>query len=294
MSIQNNMIRPTFSKSVMGYTTGEVDKYVDHVSERYGSVCRENTELKRRVLSLTARLNEAEEKISELEKISVTKKVLDKSALSKVFDSLNEEKKRYVCFIDSLMEKLNSITADFAEDLPDDSWQTLLDEFLEEVPVPTEEEEKEVYDELSSDEGYIEDLSAVSVSEDAEAEKAVPETSEVMSDSKDETALGDTDEEDNSQNGHEKSITEDNDTTTPEEDNDSSEDTVQKKDETQNVHQVRKTPAELAAALDFYTDDTYVDGQSFDPMTIAAEFTAKKSKPSFEDLMRPMLNPDDQ
>ena len=296
MSIQNNTIRPTFSKSVMGYTPGEVDKYVDHVSERYASVCRENTELKRRVLSLTARLSEAEEKIAELEKIAVTQKILDKSALSKIFDSLNEEKRRYVCFIDSLMEKLNSITADLYDDTPDDSWQTILDGFLEEVPPltegPAEAENMPSVDLLTviePTEDISEDTEEITATVENSAD-AMPAPDAASGAESPESIIGSDTSPKMTSPETEKALPEEN----TESNTESSTSDADEVLEAPTAPPVKKTPAELAAELDFYSDDTYEDGQSFDPMTIAAEFTSKKSKPTFADLMRPMIDPDNQ
>ncbi len=44
-----------------------------------------------------------------------------------------------------------------------------------------------------------------------------------------------------------------------------------------------KTPAEMAAELDFYTDSVYRDGESFDPMTLAHN-SATSRKPKYDDF----------
>lgn len=48
-----------FSKGFKGYSCAEVDKYVDYVVEQFTELCRENTELEKKVRVLTAKLDEA-------------------------------------------------------------------------------------------------------------------------------------------------------------------------------------------------------------------------------------------
>ncbi|MBR6807283.1 MAG: DivIVA domain-containing protein [Clostridia bacterium] len=50
-----------------------------------------------------------------------------------------------------------------------------------------------------------------------------------------------------------------------------------------------KTPAEIAAELDFYTDSVYRDGESFDPMTLAHNSTSRV-KPKYEDFFTSDFN----
>ena len=88
MSVQNILKKPAFTKAVMGYNVSEVDKYIDHVTERYNSVCAESAELKRRVLRLQLKLDEANAKLVDAEDKLEEPKPLDRSALYKVFRSV--------------------------------------------------------------------------------------------------------------------------------------------------------------------------------------------------------------
>ena len=53
----------------------------------------------------------------------------------------------------------------------------------------------------------------------------------------------------------------------------------------ENEHDER-TPAQIAADLDFYTDGDHADGESYDPMTLAAQITSRNSRPKISDFMK--------
>jgi hypothetical protein len=53
--------------------------------------------------------------------------------------------------------------------------------------------------------------------------------------------------------------------------------------EAEKTEKKEKTPAEMAAELDFYTDSVFRDGESFDPMTLAHN-SASSRKPKYEDF----------
>ncbi len=314
MSAQNSLIKPSFTKSVMGYNTGEVDKYVEHVSERYNSVCRENAELKRRLLSESVRINEAEERIAELEKIAVTGKVLDKSALNKIFDSLSAEKERFAYFIESLKESLNDICAD-GEDLltADDSWEETLCGYIEEVRDVSDTAEDASAEAVSdSDEaddtaGFYEICDDDSDAYDAETDNvlAIFDDSEDSGDMADEPffipdldddafsadepteAPADNDDENEVAADSEGIIEED--VCVADESSDP-EDLEEEAEEEKPVD--TRTPAQIAADLDFYTDGDHADGESYDPMTLAAQITSRSSRPKFEDFMKPLPSDD--
>lgn len=270
MSVQNKINKPSFTKSVMGYTQSEVDKYVDRVIERYNSVCRENAELKRRVLALSLRIEEAESKLEKAEKESENEKILTKSSLLRVFDMLNDEKKRYSCFIDSLMETLNTMASeeDFREN--DDDWVSILDDYIEEAILEEEQDEKSK--DASSDDGvkedmlisealgYIKDRGIITSAVAEEAHDPVPDVTPADVKEQSEAIAEETEA-----------------AQTPEK-------TESDLPEAENR---KKTPAEIAAELDFYPDKLHADGESFDPMILAAQATSQRKRPIFADLMDP-------
>ena len=60
------------------------------------------------------------------------------------------------------------------------------------------------------------------------------------------------------------------------------EDDYEETEEAASDEKKEKTPAEIAAELDFYTDSVYRDGESFDPMTLAHNVTSNR-KPKYDD-----------
>ena len=301
MSVQNSLMKPAFTKSVMGYNTGEVDKYVEHVSERYNSVCKENAELKRRLLAEGVRMREAEEKIAELESIAVQGVVLDKSKLVKIFDALSAEKERFAYFVESLKESLNDICAESEEALTaDDSWEEVMNGYGEEV----HNEDGTSSAVSDGNEGFYEicDDDADSVGEITPACEEVcetvaeddaygAETDDVLSIFNTATAedkadisfvvpdldgdvFADVESTEDEGPADEDVVTEkDTDKGTDEDDRDAKADDG-------------RTPAQIAADLDFYTDGDHADGESFDPMTLAAQITSRNSRPKISDFMK--------
>ena len=59
------------------------------------------------------------------------------------------------------------------------------------------------------------------------------------------------------------------------------EDDYEETEEAASDEKKEKTPAEIAAELDFYTDSVYRDGESFDPMTLAHNVTSNR-KPKYD------------
>ena len=131
MNAQNNLKKPNFSKGVMGYTPSEVDRYIDHINERYNTVSREAAELKRKIINLQLRLNEAEDRLAEAEKKSTTKKCFDHEALSQIFDMLDRENSRHAQFLDLLKDKLCDMLDDEIKESDDGEWEDALDEFID-------------------------------------------------------------------------------------------------------------------------------------------------------------------
>lgn len=276
MSVHNSLMKPSFTKSVMGYNTGEVDKYVEHVTERYNSVCKENAELKRRLLSESVRIREAEERISELERAVKVSVALDKSSLVKIFDMLNAEKDRFAYFVESLKESLNAICDESVDNLiADDSWEDTLGGYIEEVS------DADVSDDSAPD--ITDDVGFYEIDEGAETYDT--ETDDILSIFNDSTADAEdiTDIEADDSASDDITVVETTDADTAEAEDDSVSDTADDKndDETDS-----RTPAQIAADLDFYTDGDHADGESFDPMTLAAQITSKNSRPKPQDFIK--------
>ena len=154
MSVQNSLKRPTFTKSVMGYAQGEVEKYIDHVTERYNSVCRENAELKRRVMALGVRLDEATDRINELERECSQTPVVteggryDALGLEGLIISLENEKRRSEAVITEIQDKLRLLASESAPSVDEtsacDTWEALGKFILEASADLPEAEEKTV------------------------------------------------------------------------------------------------------------------------------------------------------
>ena len=331
MSAHNSLIKPAFTKSVMGYNTGEVDKYVEHVSERYNSVCKENAELKRRLLSEGVRLREAEEKIAELENSAKSGVTLDKRKLIKIFDALNAEKSRFAYFIESVKESLNEICADGEDSLiADDSWEDTLGEYVKAVDGICEDNETSdtgvavsdtdlgFYEIVDDEDNNSCDTSSINdtdckkdhsndsgakgsdTNEDADAYDA--ETDNVLtifdgsSDTDDKAdrvfVIPDLEDDVFSDDIPSDSDMDDNDDSSDDTETDTADaDMAESVDISSDVKDEdsstdTRTPAQIAADLDFYTDDSHADGESYDPMTLAAEITSRNSRPKLDDFMK--------
>lgn len=372
MSAQNMLKKPAFAKAVMGYSTAEVDKYIDHIIERYNSVCAESAELKRRVIRLQMALDEANGKLSDAEELACDKKPLDRSALYEVFDILDAEKKRTEDFYENLKATLNKISEEKSIVSDDSDWEEVLNGFIESVgdthtaaieeePQPKEAEDLAEIPEIGADTAaaigaFIADFeSFVMADDDAEETEETEEAVEVeevfTADEADETAdeislpaaegpseeeqilasdeteepSRDTSYEDETEmllkllqgtfytdeaeertfdhdlgaefaaDGDEESSEEDGDPLaaidffTEEEAKEYLEEAKTKDFESkEDAHE--KTPAEIAAELDFYTDSVYRNGESFDPMTLAHNATSKR-KPTLDDFFSTEYKP---
>lgn len=366
MSVQNNLKKPAFTKTVMGYTVSEVDKYIEHITERYNSVCAENSELKRRVLRLQLKLDETNDKLGDAETAVSDPKPLDRSVLYEVFDVLDAELRRTEAFYSELKAKLNAISESKNEYSDDSEWEATLSAFIESVgaeEADTDEDDTETSDDAIAFEpikdaeeseqkvsGIFADFESFVMSDDEEPEEEAAEeaveapvseetkyiTSPADEFSADEELLtADEDDEEtvimNSDEGdasyeeetemllkllqgtfnvtseEEKPFEHDlgaefaGDDDAEEEyedlpdwhggkdtepsDNDTnleeiSDESTEKSDADSEARE--KTPAEIAAELDFYTDSVHRDGESFDPMTLARQATERK--PKYEDF----------
>lgn len=337
MSAQNNLKKPTFSKGVMGYTPAEVDRYIDHVNERYNTVSREAAELKRKVINLQLRLDEAEGRLAEAEKQSVTDKIFDKSSVSQLFDMLERENSRHAQFIDLLKDKLCDMMADEPEESDDDDWQDALGTFIdapdwsaeraeepafaeeaapaaepaepEAVPYvavfgsydtvdaapaapaeasveapATEPAEAPATESAPDDDGEPELLSYFTepreAQDDAPAWSGIDEIFSLSDEDFAEAAEPVLDDDDvifPAEAADEEPAPAD-EPAAPEADTSPDAESVSEEEKSS------KTPAESLAELDFYQDDVHQDGESFDPMTLAAQSASKKRKLSYEDF----------
>lgn len=277
MSVHNSLMKPSFTKSVMGYNTGEVDKYVEHVTERYNSVCKENVELKRRLLSESVRIRETEERIAELERSVKVGVALDKSSLVKIFDMLNAEKDRFTYFVESLKESLNAICDESVDNLmADDSWEDALDGYIEEVSNAGESDDAAA--EESDSTGFYE-IDEGAESYDAETDGILS----IFSDASDDVIEDDSESDADDSHTDDIPVADETDADAVEEADDTASDTEDGKNDDEADP---RTPAQIAADLDFYTDGDHADGESFDPMTLAAQITARNSRPKSQDFIK--------
>lgn len=365
MSVLNNLKKPTFSKAVMGYTPAEVDRYIEHINERYSTVSREATELKRRIIALQLRLDEANAELDAVKKEAYTKKVLDRDAISALFALLEREKTRHNDFLDVMKDKLSEMFADSIEkdEDSDEEWTDVLEDFIS-LPSHADKAEDailaEVDDSIENDIFYNAVKNAVlneaapvnAPQEVADAEIPCDETATVQNppyravftfddvsaekcDTSDDTEVDEISEdvEENTSSAEDDSDFLPSDETDPQEWDfdtiikmcsvaekvkaeagipDEPVITGEKEDvdfsalhgdeETNEVGEVAesaeaavaeaekeedtRSPAEIAAELDFYQDGEHTDGESFDPMTLAHRATAQRSRPSLEDFLR--------
>ena len=318
MSVLNNLKKPTFSKAVMGYTPAEVDRYIEYINERYSTVSREATELKRRIIALQLRLDETTAELEEIKKEITVKKVLDRDAVSALFALLEREKTRHDDFLDVMKDKLSDMFADSVEtdDDGDGEWEEVLEDFIE-LPSrgehsagtsiaggmpdgtdasPAIDDIDDVFyqavknavsgDTADGSDGVAEEAEeaaedtavkyppyrAVFTFDDVSADRPpVADNAEAVS-----CGCADTAEKDDM----ELSKIYDGDAAeeiAPE----SAESTAEDEKEADT-----RSPAEIAAELDFYQDGEHADGESFDPMTLAHRATAQRSRPSLEDFLR--------
>lgn len=368
MSVQNNLKKPAFTKTVMGYTVSEVDKYIEHITERYNSVSAENSELKRRVLRLQMKLDELSGRLNDAEADVSQPKPLDRRALIEVFDVLDSELRRTQAFYEDLKGRLNDISEEKESGDDDSAWEETLSAFISSVPADEPENDGEALTEdakesdvghpavpetqSGADSGIFADFESFVMGgdEDGEADgsclsndaseaehphdelkeltdgdgsfaeselhvTAEPDEEELImnSDGQDSSyeqetemllkllqgTFSVTDEEEKSfehdlgaefAGGEDDSFSEDEDddyldslkAMYSEPDGDNAE--AVQPEMTPEEDKREKTPAEIAAELDFYTDGVHADGESFDPMTLAHQITERK--PKYEDFFK--------
>ena len=82
----------TFSKSLRGYSCDEVDTYIDYVTDKYAQVCREYTEVRRRLTTTAARESELRAEDAEAQKSRMEK-------CQKSCDAMVDEAKRHAARI---------------------------------------------------------------------------------------------------------------------------------------------------------------------------------------------------
>lgn len=288
MGVQNALKKPAFSKTVRGYSTEEVDRYIAYVNERYSAVCRESAELKRRLTRLMLGLDSPAAEKNGVE----TGEKISQERLHTAIRELSEECRRHS---DMLRQLLNSLAAeepdcaaraDASEDQPSEGVADGTDARADAV-------DKSPTDNTAGD---VERLSVGTGTNDGHVANGIannpPDTAAVnnavCSSSEDEhrTAQTDTDiqladepaaaapqsrpdtDEDISSAENTASAT------ASESSEDFSEDNSGCADS-----EAEMTPAQRAAALDFYPIGEDHNGD-FDPMTLAAEITShKKRKP---------------
>ena len=152
MSVQNNLKKPEFTKTMLGYNPKEVDQYIDHILERYAAVSRDVTDLKRRVTRLQLGM--------ESEKCVVEDRTADESAvytglsdsvMDKLRHMIESERRRHEEAMDALMSFLESHSRDEELQTPAEEIPLFADEAeeveeIEEVEVVEEEAEAEGVD----------------------------------------------------------------------------------------------------------------------------------------------------
>lgn len=284
MSVQNNLKKPEFTKTMLGYTPKEVDQYIDHILERYAAVSRDVTELKRRVTRLQLGLepinvpSDAPEATSS-EPAPVYSGLSD-SVMDKLRHMIESERRRHEEAMDALMSFLESHSRDEALPIP-------AEEMVAEAPAPEAFAEEGDIQEPANDEielgeadaewenileGFIEDFP----SEETPSNEVEDDDIDLIFDmplSDELPSVFDEEEE------HEYVPVEEH------EDHEEYEEIPLHEDHTDEK---KKSPAEIAAELDFYSDGTVHNGESFDPMTLAANATMKRRRPTLEDFMRPL------
>ena len=254
MSAQNNLKKPVFTKSVMGYTPKEVDQYIEYMNERYAALRSDVAELKRRLTRFQLGLDRVDEK----ENVQAESGFSD-AALDKFRHMIASERSRHGEALDALLS------------------------FIETYKDGTEVREKAVMD--MSDDGFVpldDDFdveaadgndAAVLSEEDAEWEQAL------------ESFIAGTAEDEAEGSEEEAVLTETEEIPVAEEICDAE---AEAADEPEREAEPSKTPAQLALELDFYSDDVVRDGESYDPMTLAQNATMQRKRPSFADFMNPL------
>lgn len=288
MSAQNNLKKPAFTKTMLGYTPKEVDQYIDYVTERYAAVSRDVLELKRRV----ARLQLGLDPIDSAPKEPAAKQGLSDDAMDRLRVMIESEKRRHeeamsalLCFVEAQSRREaaprkapeeESAMPEDPEDpengfvlLPDDGdgaiiseedtdWADTLGRLVDGAENIGDSEKfadgnAENFDDSAKSADAGEEYA------DAEAVFAAPISGAYLENSTVKSG-------EPAKNPAEISVPA----------------------SASKTEERKKTPAELAEALDFYSDSTVPDGESFDPMSLAKNSSAMHRHPTLQDFMRPI------
>lgn len=272
MSAQNNLKKPAFTKIMLGYNPKEVDQYIEYITERYAAVSRDVSELRRRVSRLQFELDSIKEQSEpEVQSCGFTDAALDRLRYM-----IEAERSRHEEALNALVSFID--THSHGEDVPakappmDEPEMITFDVENDDNFVPLDDEPlisdadaewQEVLESFISD---AEDVEPAKVEDesaeyaDAEAVFAAPISGAYLEN-------------------------------TDTENTDTAETTTEPAAEAappETAPERKKTPAELAAELDFYSDNVVRDGESYDPMTLAQSSTMKRRRPTLEDFMKPM------
>lgn len=268
MSAQNNLKKPAFTKTMLGYTPKEVDQYIDYVIERYAAVSRDVLELKRRV----ARLQLGLDPIDSAPKEPAAKPGLSDDAMERLRAMIESEKRRH--------EEAMSALLGFVE----------AQSRGEAAPKKKSAAEPAVFEDSKS----INDVGSIEAVEDPED----PESGFVpLPDDGDGEILSDKDSDwaealgklvDGAEIADDSGKSADD----GEKNSDDGKDYADAVVSEENPSESKKTPAELAEALDFYSDPVVRDGESFDPMSLAQSSAAMRRRPTLQDFMRPIDSED--
>jgi len=268
MSTQNNLKKPVFTKSMLGYTTKEVDQYIEYVNERYNALSRDVSELKRRVTRLQLGL-ESPNNSEEATTSASTDTGFTDAAIDRLRGMIEAERLRHEEALSALLNFIESHS--HGEELPEKVTEDNLMTENEFVPLLDDadidsmiisEDDAEWKEALES---FIADA-AESDDEQAEAEaeaEVLTETEAEVSEISEVSEVAETSE------------------------------VAEVNEEAKAISEKKKTPAELAAELDFYSDNVVRDGESYDPMTLAQSATMKRRRPTLEDFMNPIYDGDE-
>ena len=286
MGVQNALKKPAFSKTVRGYSPEEVDRYIAYVNERYSAVCRESAELKRRLTRLMLGLDSPAAEKNDIG----TGGEISHERLHTAIRELSEECRRHS---DSLRQLLNSLAAeepdcaartDASEDHPSEGVINGADARADAVDNAPADNTVGDIERLSvgtgTNDGHVTNgiannspdtaavNNAVCSSSENEHRTARPGTDIQPADEPAATALQSRPGTDDGISLAENTAS----ATASENSEDSSADNSGCAD-----GETEMTPAQRAAALDFYPIGEDHNGD-FDPMTLAAEITSRKKR----------------
>jgi len=257
MSVQNNLKKPEFTKTMLGYNPHEVDRYIEYMTERYNAVSRDVSELKRRLTRLQLGLDKTEESEND-------EKVLhgfSDGAVDHLRHMISAERSRHAESLDALLEFIEShklgeevsgqasLNDEYKPLANDDGFAPVNGQAAEDFDLTDEDEE---WTRTLSE--FIADAAEESESDadgDAKAELSIDIEVDIPAETEAQPAA---------------------------------------EDEPQTA---KKTPAELARELDFYSDTVIRDGESYDPMTLAQSATMKRRRPTLEDFVNPIGDGDE-